>query len=84
MIWWMLLLAIAAGAGGWSLRSLCVHDLTDEDVLILLAWEAGELSEGQVAKVLRRQRVDARAMREYALLEGVEVFERRRREREAA
>lgn len=38
-----------------------------EQLVILLAWEAGELTEGQAARRLVLDRIDLRAMRQYWL-----------------
>ncbi len=46
-----------------------------ENVQILLAWEAGEMSEGQVANMLNVDRVSLRMMREGAVAEGMEIAE---------
>jgi hypothetical protein len=45
-----------------------------ENVLILLAWEAAALSEGQVSSLLGVDRVEARIMRERAIKLGVQTF----------
>lgn len=81
MIWLILFIAITAGLGGWVLRELVEPTLgmTDEDALVILAWEAGELSEGQVSHALERHSIDARTARDYCVREGVRVAERRKR-----
>ncbi|HRQ63915.1 MAG TPA: hypothetical protein PKZ76_03475 [Xanthomonadaceae bacterium] len=81
MVWLILCIAISAAIGGWVLREFAEPTLgmTDEDTLVLLAWEAGELSEGQVARALERHRVDARTARDYAVREGVRIVARRKR-----
>lgn len=40
---------------------------------ILLAWEAGELSEGQAAKLLGLDRVSARARRQDMIKQGADL-----------
>jgi hypothetical protein len=42
-----------------------------EDLKILLAWECGELSEGQVSKALKIDRISARKMRDDFVAEGI-------------
>ena len=42
-----------------------------ENVQMLLAWEASELSEGQMVRALRIDRVSLRMMREGAIASGV-------------
>ena len=44
-----------------------------ENVQILLAWEAADLSEGQVARMLDVDRVTLRQMREGAIVEGIKL-----------
>jgi len=46
-----------------------------ENVQILLAWESGELSEGQVARLLGVDRVSLRMMREGAIAAGMKIGE---------
>lgn len=41
-----------------------------EDALVLVAWEAAELSEGQVAKILGCSRIEARDKRIAAIRQG--------------
>jgi hypothetical protein len=49
-----------------------------ENLRILLAWEAGELSEGQVARYLNIDRVDLRDMKIGAIARGLELVNIRR------
>jgi len=44
-----------------------------EDALIMLAWEAGELSEGQVVVALEADRIDQRQKRIDAIRMGAEL-----------
>lgn len=44
-----------------------------ENAQILLAWEAAQLSEGQVARILDIDRVSLRMMREGAIAEGMNI-----------
>ena len=46
-----------------------------ENVRLLLAWEAGNLSEGQVSRLLGIDRVSLRMMRERAVAAGMELAE---------
>lgn len=46
-----------------------------ENVQLLLAWEAGELSEGQVSNMLGVDRVSLRMMREGAVAAGMTLAE---------
>ena len=46
-----------------------------ENVQLLLAWEAGDLSEGQVAKILGVDRVSPRMIREGAVAAGMALAE---------
>lgn len=46
-----------------------------ENVRLLLAWEAGDLSEGQVSRVLGIDRVSLRMMREGAVAAGMALAE---------
>lgn len=46
-----------------------------ENLQILLAWEAGDLSEGQVANMLDVDRVALRMMREGAIAAGMTLAE---------
>lgn len=45
-----------------------------ENVQLLLAWEAGELSEGQVSSMLCVDRVSLRMMRDGAKAAGIALF----------
>jgi len=55
-------------------RSSAVSYVTEwENTLVLLAWEAGELSEGQVSKLLGVHRIEARGMRIAAIERGREI-----------
>lgn len=45
-----------------------------EDLKILLAWEAGELSEGQAMKALGVDRVSARVKKQEAIKEGAALL----------
>ncbi len=51
----------------------CNYRTEMEDALIMLAWEAGELSEGQVARALALDRVSARVMKLEATRKGAEI-----------
>lgn len=58
------------------------HELsvTDDEallvaVLILLAWEAGKLSEGQVCRALKIDRLTAREQRDEMVKRGVAAFQ---------
>lgn len=55
-----------------SLRSY-VTEL--EDLKICLAWESGELSEGQAAKALNYDRVTLRGIREDGIKAGRDLYE---------
>ena len=44
-----------------------------ENVLLLLAWEASLLSEGQVSKMLDIDRVSLRMLREGSIARGMEI-----------
>ena len=44
-----------------------------ENALLLIAWEAAELSEGQVASALKLDRVSLRKMRDDAIKAGCEI-----------
>ena len=44
-----------------------------ENALLLLAWEAMELSEGQMAKIMDTDRVSLRLMREGAIAQGMKL-----------
>jgi hypothetical protein len=44
-----------------------------ENLQILLAWEAAELTEGQAARALNVCRIEAREMREKAIRAGEEI-----------
>lgn len=46
-----------------------------ENTRILLASEAGQLSEGQVATALKLDRITLRRMREAAIAEGMRIFD---------
>jgi hypothetical protein len=46
-----------------------------ENAQLLLAWETGNLSEGQFAKVLGIDRLAARVMRDEAVAEGMQLAE---------
>jgi hypothetical protein len=46
-----------------------------EDTLLILAWEAEQLSEGQVASLLGIDRVTLRRMREAAISAGLRTYE---------
>lgn len=48
-----------------------------EDLKILLAWEAGELSEGQASKILGIDRIAARIKRDEAVADGIAYVESR-------
>jgi hypothetical protein len=63
---------------GWAARGLWETELVDEDVLILLARETGELREDLACAALGRDREAVMAMRRHAALEGVEAALRRR------
>jgi hypothetical protein len=78
MIFWLLVLAATSALMGWAARGLWETELVDEDVLILLAWETGELREDLACEALDRDRRAVMAMRRYAALEGVEAALRRR------
>jgi len=51
------------------------HKTELENVQLLLAWEAGDLSEGQVSLALGVDRVSLRMMREGALAAGMKMAE---------
>lgn len=53
-------------------EDLPFEQLTIEDLQVLLAWEAGELSEGQAAKTLGLDRVAARDLRLGQIQAGVD------------
>jgi hypothetical protein len=78
MIFWLLVLAATGALMGWAARGLWDCELVDEDVLILLARETGELRDDLACEALDRDRRSVEAMRRYAALEGVEVALRRR------
>lgn len=42
--------------------------------LILLAWEAGEISEGQVMKALGRSRIEVRGIRDVSVEAGIKAM----------
>lgn len=46
-----------------------------EDLQIMLAWESGQLSEGQAMKALGTSRIDARRMKQQATAKGCELGE---------
>lgn len=48
-----------------------------ENLQVLLAWEAGELSEGQVATVLKMDRVSVRELRREAVRLGSQRVEQK-------
>ncbi len=44
-----------------------------EDAVIVLAWEAGELSEGQATKALGTDRLSARERRDELIADGLKI-----------
>jgi hypothetical protein len=44
-----------------------------ENALLLLAWEAAELSEGQISRILDVDRLEIRKMRQEAIDAGMEL-----------
>jgi hypothetical protein len=71
------------GELGRALDAACAHldamagavppSLSADQLKVMLAWEAAELSEGQVAKALGMHRVCARDMRLAAIADGIEL-----------
>lgn len=60
-----------------ALRRAYNHPTTEYDRLcILLAWEAGEVSEGNAAKLLRVDRETARERKQAAIANGVRMATR--------
>lgn len=62
-------LAQAKHRGGGSIKTEL------ENVYLALAWEAGELSEGQVSSILNVDRVAVRLMREGMIAKAMKVAE---------
>lgn len=55
------------------MEQLPENELKFANLLILLAWEAGELSEGQAIAALRMPRVQARGLKESMIQVGVKL-----------
>jgi len=55
------------------MKQLPENELKFANLLILIAWEAGELSEGQAVAALRMPRVQARELRESMIQVGVKL-----------
>jgi len=49
------------------------HTVEWQTATILLAWEAGELSEGAVARALQLGRVECRMLRDYWISQGADL-----------
>lgn len=58
-----------------KMKQLPENELKFANLLILLAWEAGELSEGQAIAALRMSRVQARKLKESMIQVGVRLHE---------
>lgn len=51
------------------------HKTAKEDAQIMLAWEAGDLSEGQVAAALGLDRISLRKLRDDSIAAGLAMVE---------